>query len=96
MTTVLTPHSANQSANRCRSPVKVPKLRTGLDVQSALTAAMCIVAPTSIAAALGCTVTNRECFSTGLLLPFILTLLVRAYFGCVESGDSCQIMNVGI
>jgi hypothetical protein len=51
MTTVSTPHSANQSSNRCRSVVKVPKLRTVSAVRSAFTAAMCMVAPTSIAAA---------------------------------------------
>src|SRR5215470_12020080 len=51
MTTVSTPHSANQSTSRCRSVVKVPKLRTGSGVRSAFTAAMCMVAPTSIAAA---------------------------------------------
>src|SRR5271157_4043707 len=55
MTTVSTPHSANQSTSRCRSVVKVPKLRTGSGVRSAFTAAMCMVAPTSIAAAFGWT-----------------------------------------
>ncbi len=55
MTTVSTPHSANQSTSRCRSVVKVPKLRTGSVVRSAFTAAMCMVAPTSIAAAFGWT-----------------------------------------
>jgi hypothetical protein len=35
-----------------RSPVKVPKLRTGSGSRSGLTAAMCRVAPMSIAAAL--------------------------------------------
>src|SRR5450631_3586148 len=53
MTTVSTPHSVNQSTSRCRSAVKVPKLRTGSGARSALTAAMCIVAPTSMAAAFG-------------------------------------------
>src|SRR5271167_2773529 len=55
MTTVSTPHSANQSTSRCRSDVKVPKLRTGSGVRSAFTAAICIVAPMSIAAAFGWT-----------------------------------------
>ena len=35
--------------------MKVPKLRTGSGARSALTAAMCMVAPTSMAAAFGCT-----------------------------------------
>ena len=52
--TVRTPHCLNQSANRCRSPVKVPKLRTGSETLSGPTAATCIVAPMSIAAASGC------------------------------------------
>jgi hypothetical protein len=56
MTTVSTPHSMNQSTSRCRSVVKVPKLRTGSGVRSAPTAAMCIVAPTSMAAAFGWTI----------------------------------------
>src|SRR5208282_5187466 len=55
MTTVSTPHSVNQSTSRCRSDVKVPKLRTGSGVRSAFTAAICIVAPMSIAAAFGWT-----------------------------------------
>src|SRR6266576_3807793 len=55
MTTVSTPHSVNQSTSRCRSAVKVPKLRTGSGARSALTAAMCRVAPMSMAAAFGCT-----------------------------------------
>src|SRR6201995_827709 len=55
MTTVSTPHSKNQSTTRCKSVVKVPKLRTGSVVLSAFTAAMCMVAPTSIAAAFGWT-----------------------------------------
>src|SRR5580704_5969321 len=55
MTTVSTPHSENQSTSRCKSVVKVPKLRTGSGVRSAFTAAMCMVAPTSIAAAFGWT-----------------------------------------
>src|SRR6202043_3901829 len=53
ITTVSTPHSLNQFTSRCRSVVKVPKLRTGSGVRSALTAAMCLVAPTSIGAAFG-------------------------------------------
>ena len=56
MTTVSTPHSVNQSTSRCRSAVKVPKLRTGSGARSARTAAICIVAPMSMAAAFGCTV----------------------------------------
>jgi hypothetical protein len=56
MTTVSTPHSVNQSTNRWRSAVKVPKLRTGSRAPSALMAAICMVAPTSMAAAFGCTV----------------------------------------
>src|SRR4029077_15432135 len=63
MTTVSTPHSVNQSTSRCRSAVKVPKLRTGSGARSALTAAMCIFAPTSMAAAFGCTI--------GILLLFL-------------------------
>src|ERR1700682_1301090 len=55
MATVLTPHCWSQSAIRCRSPVKVPKLRTGSGSQSGLTAATCKVAPMSIAAAWACT-----------------------------------------
>src|SRR5258705_6181016 len=55
MTTVSTPHSVTQSTSRCRSAVKVPKLRTGSGARSALTAAMCMVAPMSMAAAFGCT-----------------------------------------
>jgi hypothetical protein len=51
-----TPHSVNQSTSRWRSVVKVPKLRTGSGAPSALTAAICMVAPTSMAAAFGCTV----------------------------------------
>src|SRR6478609_449515 len=63
MTTVSMPHSINQSTSRCRSAVKVPKLRTGSGARSALTAAMCIVAPTSMAAAFGWTI--------GILLLFL-------------------------
>src|SRR5271166_70563 len=55
MATVLTPHCLNQSARRCRSPVKVPKLRTGSGSRSGPTAATCRVAPMSIAAALAWT-----------------------------------------
>jgi hypothetical protein len=43
----------NVSARRCRSPVNVPKLRTGSALQSGATAVICLVAPMSIAAALG-------------------------------------------
>jgi hypothetical protein len=42
--------------NRWRSAVKVPKLRTGSGARSAPTAAICIVAPMSMAAAFGCTI----------------------------------------
>jgi hypothetical protein len=54
----------------------VPKLRTGSDVRSAPTAAMCIVEPMSIAAAFGCTITILECVVPDALLPFISTLLI--------------------
>src|SRR3954454_25090262 len=53
MATVLTPQRSNQSASRCRSAVKVPKLRTGSGSRSGPTAATCEVAPMSIAAAWG-------------------------------------------
>ena len=53
MATVLTPHSSNQSARRCRSSVKVLNVRTGSEARSGPTAATCIFAPTSIAAAPG-------------------------------------------
>ena len=53
MATLLTPQRSNQSAKRCRSPVKVPKLRTGSGALSGATAATCSVAPMSIAAAWG-------------------------------------------
>jgi len=71
MTTVSTPHSVNQSTSRCRSAVKVPKLRTGSGARSVLTAAMCIVAPTSMAAAFGCTIGILPSFLDFDLLVFI-------------------------
>jgi len=52
ITTVFTPHSANQPASRLRSVVNVPKLRPGSAERSAPTAAICRVAPMSIVAAL--------------------------------------------
>src|SRR5919202_5004655 len=53
MATVRTPHRANQSARRWRSPVQVPKLRTGSRSRSGGTASTCILAPISMAAASG-------------------------------------------
>src|SRR5271169_752384 len=76
MTTVLTPHSANQSASRCRSAVKVPKLRTGSDARSAPTAATCMVAPISMAAAFGLTTASPECVACDFALRFISILLL--------------------
>src|SRR4051795_8893439 len=52
--TVSPPHCSNQSARRCRSVVKVPKVRTGSGSQPGRTAATCRVAPMSTAAAWGC------------------------------------------
>src|SRR3954454_23624734 len=43
----------NQSARRWRSSVKVPNVRTGSEARSGPTAATCIFAPTSMAAARG-------------------------------------------
>src|SRR5271157_5099108 len=76
MTMVLTPHSANQSASRCRSAVKVPKLRTGSDARSAPTAATCMVAPISMAAAFGLTTASPECVACDFALRFISILLL--------------------
>src|ERR1019366_1554096 len=76
MTTVLTPHSANQSASRCRSAVKVPKLRTGSDARSAPTAATCMVAPISMAAAFGLTTASPESAACDFALRFISILLL--------------------
>src|SRR5665811_243217 len=76
MTTVLTPHSANQSANRCRSAVKLPKLRTGSDARSVPTAATCMVAPISMAAAFGLTTASPECVACDFALRFISILLL--------------------
>src|SRR5664280_149762 len=76
MTTVLTPHSANQSASRCRSAVKVPKLRTGSEARSAPTAATCMVAPISMAAAFGLTTAIPECVASDFALLFISILLL--------------------
>ena len=45
----------NQSARRWRSSVKVPNVRTGSEARSGPTAATCIFAPTSMAAARGWT-----------------------------------------
>src|ERR1700761_6934216 len=56
MTTVLTPHSANQSASRQRSSVNVRNVRTNSLSRLGPTAATWIVAPISIAAAAGLTV----------------------------------------
>ena len=51
--------------------MKVPKLRTGSGARSALTAAMCMVAPTSMAAAFGC-ITGIVCSTLAFdLLRFI-------------------------
>ena len=55
MATLVTPQDWNQSARSCRSWVNVPKARTGMASASGLTAAMCMVEPISIAAALGFT-----------------------------------------
>ena len=68
MATVLTLHCLNQSARRCRSPVKVPKLRTGSGSRSGPTAATCRVAPMSIAAALAWTgdISVRDCLILGI------------------------------
>lgn len=56
MATLVTPQDLNQSARSCRSWVKVPNARTGVSLASGLTAAMCIVDPISMAAALGLTI----------------------------------------
>ena len=53
MAIVSIPHSWNQSARRLRSSVKVPNVRTGSEARSGPTAATCIFAPTSMAAARG-------------------------------------------
>ena len=53
MAIVSIPHSWNQSARRWRSSVKVPNVRTGSEARSGPTAATCIFAPTSMAAARG-------------------------------------------
>src|SRR5215831_2836748 len=87
MTTVSTPHSTNQSISRYRSAVKVPKLRTGSGERSGFTAAMCIVAPTSIAAAFGCT---TDIVRRSLLLEFVPThcqflLLGMEGLGCADN-----------
>ena len=54
--TVSTLRFANESTSRCKTFVKLPKLRTGSAVRSAPTVATCILAPTSIAAAFACTI----------------------------------------
>src|ERR1035438_5593261 len=91
MTTVLTPHSANQSASRCRSAVKVPKLRTGSDARSAPTAATCMVAPISMAAAFGLTTASPECvacdFALCLSCPHVEALLEAHARAAVEYLD---------
>src|ERR1700759_4917212 len=54
MATVCTPQRSNQSAKSFKSPVRVAKLRTGSALsRSGGTAATCILAPTSTAAAFG-------------------------------------------
>src|SRR5258705_7759315 len=89
MTTVSTPHSANQSTNRCRSAVKVPKLHTGSGARSALTAAMCMVAPMSMAAAFGCT--------TGIvrsILVFHFLRFISTPPADIAEGLSCAIDQI--
>src|SRR6266852_6927303 len=89
MTTVSTPHSANQSTNRCRSAVKVPKLHTGSGARSALTAAMCMVAPMSMAAAFGCT--------TGIvrsILDFHFLRFISTPPADIAEGLSCAIDQI--
>src|SRR6266481_4529671 len=89
MTTVSTPHSANQSTNRCRSAVKVPKLHTGSGARSALTAAMCTVAPMSMAAAFGCT--------TGIvrsILDFHFLRFISTPPADIAEGLSCAIDQI--
>ena len=76
MTTVFTPQSANQSAKRQRSAVNVPKLRTGSAEWSAPTAATCIVAPMSIAAASAWTIVKSEGRTPEGLSRFISPLLI--------------------
>src|SRR6266403_3675024 len=89
MTTVSTPHSVNQSTSRCRSAVKVPKLRTGSGARSALTAAMCMVAPMSMAAAFGCT--------TGIvrsILDFHFLRFISTPPADIAEGLSCAIDQI--
>src|SRR5271156_277738 len=84
MTTVSTPHSANHSISRCRSAIKVPKLRTGSGVRATFTAAICIVAPTSIAAALGCTIDIVRRLLLDLFRPIADPLLETEGLGCAD------------
>src|ERR1700690_1329305 len=90
MTTVLTPHSANQSASRGRSAVKIPKLRTGSDARSAPTAATCMVAPISMAAAFGLTTASPECVACDFALRFISILLLTKAEGLPEFRREVQ------
>src|SRR4029077_7608726 len=104
MTTVSTPHSVNQFTSRCRSAVKVPKLRTGSGVHSALTAAVCMVAPISIAAAFLCTSgIARSIFLVDLLPPIPIppavgwkgwaALLINFLNGIAERRHHSQVRN---
>src|SRR6195952_2268384 len=88
MTTVSIPHPANQSASWCRSVVKVPKRRTGSASRSELTAAMCIVAPMSIAAAFGCITLSSERVPRPVLLRFIQPSWFRVVGGGGGGGVS--------
>ena len=64
--------------------VKVPKLRTGSGVRSALTAAMCMVAPMSMAAAFGWTIGILRSILGFDLLRFMsnLQLMAAEGLGC--------------
>ena len=72
--TDVTPQDLNQRARLCKSRVKVPNARIGVSVLSGFTAAMCIVDPMSIAAALGLTGFNCEPPPVAILVmmhPFV-------------------------
>src|ERR1035437_5741532 len=87
MTTVVTPHSVNQSASRRRAAVNVPKLRTGSEARSGPTAAICIVAPMSMAAALGWTNAIPEGVAFDFALRFISILLLTKAEGLGRAID---------
>ncbi|WP_043162485.1 hypothetical protein, partial [Bradyrhizobium sp. Ai1a-2] len=72
------------------SAVKVPKLRTGSGARSALTAAMCIVAPTSMAPAFGCTIGILPPFLDFDLLGFIYPILLLT----AAEGLGCAIGQI--